>query len=65
MRDRPRGRHVRRERALDRVAGFTIFNDITTRDLVFRPDLPAIGTDWVRGKNAPRFLPTGPFVVPS
>ena len=24
-----------------------------------------IGTDWYRGKNAPGFLPTGPFLVPA
>ncbi len=26
--------------------------------------MPAIGTDWYRGKNAPGFNPTGPFAVP-
>ncbi|ABG05177.1 fumarylacetoacetate (FAA) hydrolase [Rubrobacter xylanophilus DSM 9941] len=58
------GRHVPPERALDLVAGYTIANDITTRDLVYRPDLKAIGTDWLRSKNAPTFLPTGPYIVP-
>lgn len=58
------GRHVPPERALELVAGYTIANDITTRDLVYRPDLKAIGTDWLRSKNAPTFLPTGPYVVP-
>lgn len=51
--------------AMDHVAGYTICNDITTRDRVFRPDLPAIGTDWLAGKNAPTFLPTGPYLVPA
>jgi 2-keto-4-pentenoate hydratase/2-oxohepta-3-ene-1,7-dioic acid hydratase in catechol pathway len=50
--------------ALDAVAGYTIVNDVTTRDLVFRKDMPEIGTDWFRAKNAPGFLPTGPFIVP-
>jgi len=40
-------------------------NDVTTRDLVFRKDMKEIGTDWYRAKNAPGFLPTGPFLVPS
>jgi 2,4-didehydro-3-deoxy-L-rhamnonate hydrolase len=40
-------------------------NDITTRDLVFRKDMKEIGTDWYRSKNAPGFLPTGPFLVPA
>lgn len=53
------------EQALERVFGYTIVNDITTRDLVFRKDMPAIGTDWYRGKNAPGFLPTGPWLVPA
>ena len=53
------------ERAMEHVAGYTIVNDITTRDLVFREDMKEIGTDWYRGKNAPGFLPTGPFLVPA
>lgn len=56
---------VGRDRALDHVAGYTIVNDLTTRDLVFRRDMPEIGTDWLRAKNAPGFLPTGPYLVPS
>lgn len=56
---------VSREEAMDHVAGYTIVNDITTRDLVFRKDMKEIGTDWYRGKNAPGFLPTGPFLVPA
>ena len=55
---------VDRDEALDHVAGYTIVNDLTTRDLVFRRDMPEIGTDWFRAKNAPGFLPTGPFLVP-
>jgi len=34
-------------------------------DLVFRPDIPAIGTDWLASKNAPTFSPTGPYLVPA
>jgi 2-keto-4-pentenoate hydratase/2-oxohepta-3-ene-1,7-dioic acid hydratase in catechol pathway len=56
---------VSREEALDHVAGYTIVNDVTTRDLVFRKDMKEIGTDWYRAKNAPGFLPTGPFLVPA
>lgn len=56
---------IDRDEALDHVAGYTIVNDLTTRDLVFRRDMPEIGTDWFRAKNAPGFLPTGPFLVPS
>ncbi|SHM23074.1 fumarylacetoacetate hydrolase family protein [Cryptosporangium aurantiacum] len=56
---------VDRADALDHVAGYTIVNDLTTRDLVFRRDMPEIGTDWFRAKNAPGFLPTGPWLVPA
>ena len=56
---------VSREDAMGHVAGYTIVNDITTRDLVFRKDMKEIGTDWYRSKNAPGFLPTGPFLVPA
>jgi len=56
---------VRRDQALDHVAGYTIVNDVTTRDLVFRPDIPGIGTDWLASKNAPTFSPTGPYLVPA
>jgi 2,4-diketo-3-deoxy-L-fuconate hydrolase len=56
---------VSRDDALKHVAGYTIVNDITTRDLVFRKDMKEIGTDWYRAKNAPGFLPTGPFLVPA
>lgn len=51
--------------ALDHVAGYTIVNDITTRDLVFPGDVGDIGADWFRAKNSPGFLPTGPFLVPA
>ena len=58
-------RRVSRADAMGCVAGYTICNDITTRDLVYRPDLERIGTDWVRAKNRPTFLPTGPYLVPA
>jgi 2,4-didehydro-3-deoxy-L-rhamnonate hydrolase len=59
------GRHIPKEEALAHVAGYTIANDLTSRDLVYRPDLKAIGSDWLRAKNAPTFLPLGPWIVPA
>ncbi|WP_088315385.1 fumarylacetoacetate hydrolase family protein [Kineosporia sp. R_H_3] len=56
---------VSREEALAHVAAYTIVNDLTTRDRVFVPEMKEIGTDWFRAKNAPGFLPTGPFLVPA
>jgi 2,4-didehydro-3-deoxy-L-rhamnonate hydrolase len=58
-------RRVSRADALSHVVGYTIVNDITTREWVWRRDLPELGTDWFRSKNSPTFLPTGPFVVPA
>ena len=60
-----RAHRVDAESALDCVAGYTIANDLTDRACVFRPDMPAIGTDWLRSKNAPGFTPLGPYLVPA
>jgi 2-keto-4-pentenoate hydratase/2-oxohepta-3-ene-1,7-dioic acid hydratase in catechol pathway len=56
---------VSREEALSHVAGYTICNDITARDHVYRPDLRGIGSDWLAAKNWPTFFPTGPYLVPA
>ncbi|MEU5323280.1 fumarylacetoacetate hydrolase family protein [Streptomyces sp. NPDC021056] len=53
------------EEALEYVAGYTIANDLTDRATVFRRDMKAIGTDWLRSKNAPGFTPLGPWIVPA
>lgn len=58
-------RRVSREEALAHVAGYTIANDITSRELVARPDVPQMGMDWTASKGAPTFLPIGPFITPS
>jgi 2,4-didehydro-3-deoxy-L-rhamnonate hydrolase len=58
-------REVSPAEALDYVAGYTICNDLTTRSLVPRPEIPMMGTDWMRSKNQPGFYPTGPYVVPA
>ncbi|HEX6467683.1 MAG TPA: fumarylacetoacetate hydrolase family protein [Streptosporangiaceae bacterium] len=51
--------------ALAHVAGYTIANDLTARELVFRRDMPGLGTDWLRSKNAAGFTPLGPWLVPA
>jgi 2,4-diketo-3-deoxy-L-fuconate hydrolase len=60
-----RARRVPRGRAMDYVAGYTVCNDISARDLQFPAEHRLLGGDWVRAKNRPTFLPTGPFIVPS
>jgi 2-keto-4-pentenoate hydratase/2-oxohepta-3-ene-1,7-dioic acid hydratase in catechol pathway len=59
------GKNIPAARAYEHVAGYTICNDLSTRDRLYRPDLKAIGTDWFTAKNADTFLPTGPFLVPA
>jgi 2-keto-4-pentenoate hydratase/2-oxohepta-3-ene-1,7-dioic acid hydratase in catechol pathway len=58
-------RRVSRDEALDVIAGYTICNDVTTRDALIRTDARGLGLDWLAGKCAPTFLPTGPLLVPS
>jgi 2-keto-4-pentenoate hydratase/2-oxohepta-3-ene-1,7-dioic acid hydratase in catechol pathway len=60
-----RTRRVKPQEAMNHIAGYLICNDITTRDLVYRADLARIGTDWLRSKNSPTFLPAGPYLVPA
>lgn len=52
------------DNAMDAVAGYTIVNDITNRELTHRPDLKAIGSDWLMGKCQPGYSPMGPWLVP-
>lgn len=58
-------RRVSQSIALDCVAGYTVANDITSRDLVSRPDAPQMGMDWMASKGTPTFLPIGPFITPA
>lgn len=58
-------RRVRREDAMQHVAGYTIANDISARDHIARPDIPNMGLDFVTGKSCPGFLPLGPLIVPA
>lgn len=58
------GYQISREQALDHVAGYSIVNDISARDLIPRTDYKMLGTDWLRSKGQPGFLPLGPYVVP-
>jgi len=60
-----KARRVSRTEAMSYVAGYVMVNDITARDQVRRSDVPAMGTDWLQSKNAPGFLPLGPYFVPA
>lgn len=58
-------RRVSRSKAMSYVAGYVLVNDITARDQVRRADVASMGTDWLQSKNAPGFLPLGPYFVPA
>jgi 2-keto-4-pentenoate hydratase/2-oxohepta-3-ene-1,7-dioic acid hydratase in catechol pathway len=51
-------------RALDYVAGYTVVNDISARDLNTRTDYP-FKFDWFQGKSWDTFAPLGPWIVPA
>lgn len=51
------------EDALRHVAGYTIANDISTRDVMNRPKFPM--TDFLATKFRPTYLPLGPLIVPA
>ena len=55
-------RDVEREDAMDHVAGYTIGNDVSTRDVMNRPGFPM--TDFLMTKGRPTFKPIGPYIVP-
>jgi 2-keto-4-pentenoate hydratase/2-oxohepta-3-ene-1,7-dioic acid hydratase in catechol pathway len=55
-------RHVSVDEAMDYVAGYTMSNDISTRDVMYRTNFPM--TDFLMTKGRPTFFPTGPYVVP-
>ena len=61
------GRQCRRigvDEALDYVAGYTVVNDVSARDLNKRSDYP-FTFDWFQGKSWDTFCPIGPWIVPA
>ena len=51
------GRHIPIEQAYDYVAGYTIVNDVSARDVQFADE------QWVRGKSFDTFCPMGPYLL--
>ena len=52
-----RARHVSVEAAVDHIAGYTIVNDVSARDLQFSDG------QWLRAKSFDTFAPMGPYLV--
>ncbi|MFZ2641777.1 MAG: fumarylacetoacetate hydrolase family protein, partial [Verrucomicrobiia bacterium] len=51
------GKNIPKARALEHVFGYTIFHDVSARDLQFK------SKQWTRGKSPDTFAPTGPWLV--
>jgi 2-keto-4-pentenoate hydratase/2-oxohepta-3-ene-1,7-dioic acid hydratase in catechol pathway len=56
------GQNIPEADAMSHVAGYTMSNDISTRDVMNRPNFPM--TDFLMSKCRPTFFPTGPYMVP-
>jgi 2-keto-4-pentenoate hydratase/2-oxohepta-3-ene-1,7-dioic acid hydratase in catechol pathway len=52
-----RGKDIAESDAFDHIAGYTVFNDISARDIQFADK------QWFRGKSFDTFGPTGPSLV--
>lgn len=51
------GKHIPEALAMEHVAGYTAFDDVSARDLQFR------GGQWIKGKALDTFAPMGPYIV--
>lgn len=52
-----KGKNIPDAKAYDHVAGYTVFNDVSARDLQFRHN------QWFKGKGLDTFAPMGPWIV--
>ncbi len=63
------GKYIRKEEAFGYVAGYTISNDVSFRDLQLPPGWPQklslFGQDWIHGKSLDSSFPLGPWLVTS
>ena len=57
------GHDIAEADALAHIAGYTIVNDVSTRDVMYRPGFPM--TDFAMTKMRPTFFPAGPYIVPT
>jgi 2-keto-4-pentenoate hydratase/2-oxohepta-3-ene-1,7-dioic acid hydratase in catechol pathway len=58
------GHNIPAEKALDHVAGYAVFNDVSAREYVRRTDI-GFSHDWLSSKCFDTFGPFGPRLVPA
>jgi 2-keto-4-pentenoate hydratase/2-oxohepta-3-ene-1,7-dioic acid hydratase in catechol pathway len=56
------GKYINKEKALEHIFGYTIFNDISLRDWQY-PPAGSLGFYWVWGKSMDSTTPVGPYIV--
>ena len=57
-------KNIKSDRAMEYVAGFTIMNDLSARDLTKRDDVPFL-FDWIGQKCFDTAAPMGPWITPT
>lgn len=57
-----RGKYISRKNALDHVAGYTVFNDVSSRDFRFHK-VERYKMNWLRSKSMDGAAPNGPWLV--
>jgi 2-keto-4-pentenoate hydratase/2-oxohepta-3-ene-1,7-dioic acid hydratase in catechol pathway len=59
-----RGKNISKDQVYDYIAGYTVLNDISFRDLqgLFN-QASSLGMSWIRGKGMDNACPTGPCIV--
>lgn len=62
-----RGKDIPTGRAFSYLAGYTCVNDVSFRDLQYRPEWPKVmdpyGQNWTKGKGLDTACPVGPCIV--
>lgn len=62
-----KGKYISKSKAMEHVAGYSVSNDVSFRDLQFPPGWPKtlspLGQNWVLGKGLDNSFPLGPCLV--
>ena len=58
-----KGKNIRKSEAMEYVAGYTIANDASFRDLQYPKTPTKFGNNWVKGKGLDSSFPLGPWLV--